>query len=103
MHRRRAAHIGRAGAAAQWKPTADQLVREGVTSKDPDVVAAILAEHAAGTPPSTIGRRQNVHHGAGEPHSERRARCVDVRGGEPHRTSRFGTDPLWLGINPFRP
>jgi hypothetical protein len=50
------------GAAAQWKPTADQLVREGVTSKDPDVVAAILAEHAAGTPPSTIGRRQNVHH-----------------------------------------
>jgi hypothetical protein len=48
--------------AAQWKPTADQLVREGVTSKDPDVVAAILAEHAAGTPPSTIGRRQNVHH-----------------------------------------
>lgn len=50
------------GAAAQWKPTADQLVREGVTSKDPEVVAAILAEHAAGTPPSTIGRRQNVHH-----------------------------------------
>jgi hypothetical protein len=50
------------GAAAQWKPTADQLVREGVTSKDADVVAAILAEHAAGTPPSTIGRRQNVHH-----------------------------------------
>jgi hypothetical protein len=50
------------GGAAQWKPTADQLVREGVTSKDPDVVAAILAEHAAGTPPSTIGRRQNVHH-----------------------------------------
>ena len=50
------------GEAEQWKPTADQLVREGVTSKDPDVVAAILAEHAAGTPPSTIGRRQNVHH-----------------------------------------
>jgi len=50
------------GGTAQWKPTADQLVREGVTSKDPDVVAAILAEHAAGTPPSTIGRRQNVHH-----------------------------------------
>jgi hypothetical protein len=50
------------GGVAQWKPTADQLVREGVTSKDPDVVAAILAEHAAGTPPSTIGRRQNVHH-----------------------------------------
>jgi hypothetical protein len=49
-------------AVAEWKPTADQLVRDGVTSKDPDVVAAILAEHAAGTPPSTIGRRQRVHH-----------------------------------------
>jgi hypothetical protein len=54
--------LARRSPAAQWKPTADQLVREGVTSKDPDVVAAILAEHAAGTPPSTIGRRQNVHH-----------------------------------------
>jgi Protein of unknown function (DUF2637) len=49
-------------AVAEWKPTADQLVRAGITSKDPDVVAAILAEHAAGTPPSTIGRRQRVHH-----------------------------------------
>ena len=49
-------------AISRWKATADQLVREGVTSKDPAVVAAILAEHAAGTPPSTIGRRQNVHH-----------------------------------------
>jgi len=52
---------GRA-AAAQWKTAATRLVREGVTSKDPDLVAAILAEHAAGTPPCTIGRRQNVHH-----------------------------------------
>ena len=51
-----------AAAVAQWRPTADQLVRDGITSKDPHVVAAILAEHAAGTPPSTIGRRQNVHH-----------------------------------------
>lgn len=49
-------------AVRQWAPTAHQLVRDGVTSKDPDTVAAILAEHAAGTPPSTIGRRQNVHH-----------------------------------------
>jgi hypothetical protein len=48
--------------AAHWKTAAAQLVREGVTSKDPDLVAAILAEHAAGTPPCTIGRRQNVHH-----------------------------------------
>jgi len=54
--------VARRSPTSQWKPTADQLVREGVTSKDPDVVAAILAEHAAGTPPSTIGRRQNVHH-----------------------------------------
>ena len=50
------------GTAAQWKTAAVQLVREGVTSKDPELVAAILAEHAAGTPPCTIGRRQNVHH-----------------------------------------
>jgi hypothetical protein len=49
-------------AAAHWKTAAAQLVREGVTSKDPDLVAVILAEHAAGTPPCTIGRRQNVHH-----------------------------------------
>jgi Protein of unknown function (DUF2637) len=47
---------------AHWKTAADQLVRDGVTSKDPELVAAILAEHAAGTAPSTIGRRQNVHH-----------------------------------------
>jgi Protein of unknown function (DUF2637) len=51
-----------AAPAARWKTAADRLVREGVTSKDPVLVAAILAEHAAGTPPSTIGRRQNVHH-----------------------------------------
>jgi hypothetical protein len=45
-----------------WKATADQLVRSGVTSKDPGVVAAVLAEHAAGTPRSTIGRRLAIHH-----------------------------------------
>ena len=45
-----------------WKPTADELVRSGVTSKDPEVVAAVLAEHAAGTPRSTIGRRLAIHH-----------------------------------------
>ncbi len=38
-------------------------MREGVTSKDPDLVAKILAESEAGTPPpSTIGRRHEVHH-----------------------------------------
>jgi Protein of unknown function (DUF2637) len=48
--------------AAHWKTAADRLVRDGVTSKDPELVAAILADHAAGTAPSAIGRRQNVHH-----------------------------------------
>ena len=46
----------------RWKHTAHQLVRNGTTSKDPEIVAAILAEHAAGTPPSTISRRRGVHH-----------------------------------------
>src|SRR6185437_12758928 len=46
----------------RWKPAAHELVRNGTTSKDPDTVAAILAEHAAGTPPSTISRRRGVHH-----------------------------------------
>lgn len=46
----------------QWRSAADQLVRDGVTSKDPAVVAAVLAEGAAGTAPSTIGRRHNLHH-----------------------------------------
>jgi len=49
-------------ALTRWKSTADQLVRSGVTSKDPDVVAAVLAEHAAGTAPSTIGRRLDIHY-----------------------------------------
>jgi hypothetical protein len=38
------------------------LVRSGVTSKDPQVMAAVLAEHAAGTSRSTIGRRLAIHH-----------------------------------------
>jgi len=46
----------------RWKHTAHQLVRNGTTSKDPETVAAILAEHAAGTPPGTISRRRGVHH-----------------------------------------
>ncbi|MBE1552118.1 hypothetical protein GGC64_006205 [Mycobacterium sp. OAS707] len=46
----------------RWRHTAHQLVRNGTTSKDPEIVAAILAEHAAGTPPSTISRRRGVHH-----------------------------------------
>jgi Protein of unknown function (DUF2637) len=49
-------------ACTRWTPLADKLVRSGVTSKDPAIVAAVLADHAAGTPPSTIGRRHKVHH-----------------------------------------
>ncbi|BBZ15079.1 DUF2637 domain-containing protein [Mycobacterium branderi] len=49
-------------AVVRWRPAADELVRSGVTSKDPAIVAAVLAAHAAGTPPSTIGRRLEVHH-----------------------------------------
>ena len=45
-----------------WRATADELVRSGVTSKDPEVVAAVLAQHAAGTSRSTIGRRLAIHH-----------------------------------------
>ncbi len=46
----------------QWRPAADELVRDGVTSKDPAIVAAVLAENAAGTAPSAIGRRHSLHH-----------------------------------------
>jgi hypothetical protein len=50
------------GLAAPWQTTAEELIRSGVTSKDPEVVATVLAEHAAGTPRSTIGRRLAIHH-----------------------------------------
>jgi hypothetical protein len=46
----------------RWKPVAQSLVQQGVTSKDPTLVATILAQHEAGMPPSTIGRTFNVHH-----------------------------------------
>jgi hypothetical protein len=49
-------------AIGRWTPTAESLVRQGVTSKDPALVATILARHEAGMPPSTIGRTFNVHH-----------------------------------------
>ena len=49
-------------AIRRWQPLAESLVREGVTSKGPELVATILAEREAGTPPSTIGRQYNVHH-----------------------------------------
>lgn len=46
----------------RWQPVAESLVRDGITTKDPDLIAKILADSAAGTPPSTIGRRHEVHH-----------------------------------------
>ena len=49
-------------AVQRWQPIAESLVREGVTSKHPELVATILAEREAGTPPSTIGRTYKVHH-----------------------------------------
>ena len=46
----------------RWRPVAESLVREGVTSKHPRLVAAILAQREAGVPPSAIGRHHQVHH-----------------------------------------
>jgi hypothetical protein len=46
----------------RWQPVAESIVREGVTSKHPQLVATILAQREAGVPPSTIGRHHNVHH-----------------------------------------
>ena len=46
----------------RWQPVAESLVREGVTSKDPRLVAAILAQREAGVLPSVIGRHHRVHH-----------------------------------------
>lgn len=48
--------------ATRWHPAARQLIEAGVTQKDIDVVALVLAEHEAGIAPSTIGRRLDVHH-----------------------------------------
>lgn len=41
---------------------AEALVDRGVTSKDPQLVAAVLAEDAAGTPPNTISGKLRIHH-----------------------------------------
>ena len=55
----------------KWLPLAKTLVHSGVTqgrmkrhptTKHPEVVAAMLAQHDTGTPPSTIGRYHKVHH-----------------------------------------
>ncbi|HEX3548219.1 MAG TPA: hypothetical protein VHU62_16860 [Mycobacterium sp.] len=49
-------------AIQRWQPIAESLVRDGVTSKHPRLVATILAQREAGVPPSTIGRHHKVHH-----------------------------------------
>ena len=55
----------------KWLPLARTLVHSGITqgrmkrhptTKHPEVVAAMLAQHDTGTPPSTIGRYHKVHH-----------------------------------------
>lgn len=51
-----------AASVQRWRELAESLIREGVTSKDADLVATILAERDAGVPPSTIGRTHGVHH-----------------------------------------
>lgn len=49
-------------AVRRWQPMAESMVRDGITSKDPGLVAIILAQREAGVPPSTIGRIHKVHH-----------------------------------------
>ena len=46
----------------RWQSIAESIVREGVTSKHPRLVATIPAQREAGMPPSTIGRHHRVHH-----------------------------------------
>jgi hypothetical protein len=53
-----------APAEERWTDIAQALVREKRTKIEPALVAKVLAMTAAHTPPSTIGRRLNVHHSA---------------------------------------
>jgi hypothetical protein len=46
----------------RWQPVAESIVRDGVTSKHPRLVATILAQREAGLPPGTISRHHKVHH-----------------------------------------
>jgi uncharacterized protein DUF2637 len=45
----------------RWRPVAESIVLEGVTSKPARLVATILALREAGASPSTIGRHHDVH------------------------------------------
>ncbi len=46
----------------EYLALAEMLVRDKVTQKDPQVVAVLLADGAAGMRPTTIASRRNVHH-----------------------------------------
>lgn len=46
----------------RWRPIAESIVREGVTSKPARLVATILALREAGVPATSIGRHHKVHH-----------------------------------------
>jgi hypothetical protein len=45
----------------RWRPVAEAIVREGITSKPPRLVATILALREAGVPTNSIGRHHRVH------------------------------------------
>ena len=51
-----------AAAVRRHLPVAESLVRAGVTTKEPELVATILAEREAGARPGTIERQHKVHH-----------------------------------------
>lgn len=51
-----------AAAVRRHLPVAESLVRDGVTTKEPELVATILAARQAGTPPGTTERQHKVHH-----------------------------------------
>lgn len=46
----------------RWRPAAESIVLEGVTSKPARLVATILALREAGASAYDIGRHHNVHH-----------------------------------------
>jgi hypothetical protein len=58
---------------SRWRSAARQLVDARVTQKGVDVVALVLAEHEAGTAPSTNGRRVGCAPGRGGSHILARA------------------------------
>jgi hypothetical protein len=47
--------------ATDWSDVAAVLVRDGVTAKSPEDVAAVLALWEADTAPNTIAKRLGVH------------------------------------------